>query len=153
MKASPTTLVAAGFFCAGSRWTSRSGDECRGTGVPLYGYGPPFIGTRTMLPELLSSQADSHAEVALPARHNKRVQSVLESLRQSPYPQLACGVSCREHEGVLTLRGRLPRYYLKQMAQELARRVEGVELVVNRIEVEFFHNKEVADARADSQSR
>jgi osmotically-inducible protein OsmY len=44
-------------------------------------------------------------------------------------------VSCEYHEGVMTLRGRLPTYYLKQIAQELVAEVEGVEKVFNRIEV------------------
>lgn len=44
-------------------------------------------------------------------------------------------VSCEYQEGVLTLRGCLPTYYLKQMAQATVARVEGVEHVVNEIEV------------------
>src|SRR5947209_19012856 len=35
-------------------------------------------------------------------------------------------VSCEYREGVLTLRGRLPSYYLKQVAQEAVARVAGV---------------------------
>ena len=44
-------------------------------------------------------------------------------------------VCCEYHEGVMTLRGRLPTYYLKQIAQELVAEVEGVQKVFNRIEV------------------
>jgi osmotically-inducible protein OsmY len=36
---------------------------------------------------------------------------------------------------VVYLHGCLPSYYLKQLAQELANRVEGVHHVINRIEV------------------
>jgi osmotically-inducible protein OsmY len=44
-------------------------------------------------------------------------------------------VSCEFREGVLTLRGCLPTYYLKQMAQTEVARVAGVQRVVNEIEV------------------
>jgi hypothetical protein len=44
-------------------------------------------------------------------------------------------VSCEYHEGVLTLRGCLPSYYLKQMAQTAVARLDGVQRIVNEIEV------------------
>ena len=44
-------------------------------------------------------------------------------------------VTCRYHEGVLLLYGQLPSYYLKQLAQEAVRNLEGVEEIINRIEV------------------
>jgi osmotically-inducible protein OsmY len=44
-------------------------------------------------------------------------------------------VSCRACDGVVSLHGCLPSYYLKQVAQELASGVEGARLVINRIEV------------------
>ena len=44
-------------------------------------------------------------------------------------------VSCEFHEGGLRLRGRLPSYYQKQLAQEAVVRLEGVHQVVNEIEV------------------
>jgi osmotically-inducible protein OsmY len=44
-------------------------------------------------------------------------------------------VSCEYNEGVLTLRGCLPTYYLKQMAQTAVARVDGVQRIVNEIEV------------------
>lgn len=45
------------------------------------------------------------------------------------------GVRCDFHEGVLTLRGRVPSYYLKQIAQTLVRTLDRVELIENRLEV------------------
>lgn len=39
------------------------------------------------------------------------------------------------HEGILTLRGRVSSFYLKQIAQSLVQRLEGVERIVNRVEV------------------
>ena len=44
-------------------------------------------------------------------------------------------VTCEFYEGAIILRGHLPTYYLKQMAQTLAAQVAGVQQVDNRIEV------------------
>lgn len=38
-------------------------------------------------------------------------------------------------DGVLTLRGRVPSFYLKQTAQTLAAKVDGVRQVVNLVDV------------------
>jgi osmotically-inducible protein OsmY len=56
------------------------------------------------------------------------------ALRGSPYLALR-NVACDGHDGVLTLRGCLPTYYLKQVAQAIVARVDGVQQVVNEIEV------------------
>jgi hypothetical protein len=55
-------------------------------------------------------------------------------LRSHPYQALRA-VSCEYREGVLVLHGRLPTYYFKQIAQEVAGAVAGVARVDNRIEV------------------
>ena len=55
-------------------------------------------------------------------------------LRKSGYHELHL-VWCDFHEGVLTLRGRVSSFYLKQVAQELIRRLDCVEEVNNRLEV------------------
>jgi len=44
-------------------------------------------------------------------------------------------VLCEAHAGSVRLRGRLPSYYLKQMAQSLVADIEGVGRVVNLIEI------------------
>jgi osmotically-inducible protein OsmY len=44
-------------------------------------------------------------------------------------------VSCVALDGVVSLHGCLPSYYLKQVAQEIAAGVDGARCVVNRIEV------------------
>ena len=44
-------------------------------------------------------------------------------------------VSCDARHGVVSLRGCLPTYYLKQVAQAVAAEVEGVRCVVNLIKV------------------
>ena len=58
-----------------------------------------------------------------------------QGLRSSPYSALK-HVSCDCQGGVLVLRGRLPTYYLKQIAQEVvAHQFDKVERLENRIEV------------------
>jgi osmotically-inducible protein OsmY len=55
-------------------------------------------------------------------------------LRRNAYVALK-NISCEYRDGVLTLHGCLPTYYMKQLAQEAVARVEGVARVENRIEV------------------
>jgi osmotically-inducible protein OsmY len=56
------------------------------------------------------------------------------SLRSSPHRVLR-KVLCLCDNGVLLLQGLLPSFYYKQLAQEAVARVEGVNQVVNEIEV------------------
>lgn len=44
-------------------------------------------------------------------------------------------VLCQYHEGVLVLQGRLTSFFHAQLAQEAVAKIEGVERVVNQIEV------------------
>jgi hypothetical protein len=44
-------------------------------------------------------------------------------------------VSCEYQQGRLILRGLLPTYYLKQLAQEVVARIDGAIQVVNEINV------------------
>lgn len=55
-------------------------------------------------------------------------------LRESPYRELR-DVSCDFHEGVLTLQGRVPSFFLKQVAQSIVFVMERVEIINNRIDV------------------
>ena len=61
-------------------------------------------------------------------------QSVEVRLRHSSYFELR-SVFCECHEGVLTLQGRVPSYYLKQLAQALLAELPGVAQIDNRVEV------------------
>ena len=62
-------------------------------------------------------------------------QAVAErGLRSSRYSALK-HVSCDYQGGVLVLRGCLPSYYLKQVAQEVVARLEGVQAIDNQIQV------------------
>ncbi len=55
-------------------------------------------------------------------------------LRSNPYLALK-NVSCDLLDGVLVLRGCLPTYYLKQVAQEAVSSLEGVQRIDNQIQV------------------
>jgi osmotically-inducible protein OsmY len=44
-------------------------------------------------------------------------------------------VDCCFQNGVLTLRGRVPSFYLKQMAQSVLANLEGVDRIDNRVDV------------------
>jgi osmotically-inducible protein OsmY len=44
-------------------------------------------------------------------------------------------VFCKYDDGVLVLRGRLNSFFHSQLAQEAVRKIEGVERIVNQIEV------------------
>ena len=71
-------------------------------------------------------------------RSQKIVETAQDRLCRSPYTLLKM-ISCDYDEGVLFLRGRLPNYHHKQMAQETVRRLDGVSQIVNEIEVEPLH--------------
>ncbi len=57
-----------------------------------------------------------------------------ERLRSSPYRALRA-VLCECDQGILLLRGHLPSFYYKQLAQEAVARVQGVSQVINEIKV------------------
>jgi osmotically-inducible protein OsmY len=61
-------------------------------------------------------------------------ERIRTQLQGNPYHALRF-ISWDYRDGVLTLHGRLPTYHLKQMAQAAVAAVEGVERVLNRIEV------------------
>ncbi len=44
-------------------------------------------------------------------------------------------LKCNAVEGVLFIEGKVPSFYLKQTAQSLVQSIEGVERVINRLEV------------------
>jgi hypothetical protein len=70
-------------------------------------------------------------------RANERQVAQAEAqsrLRNSGYQELHL-VSCDLHEGVLTLRGRVSSFYLKQVAQTLICGLDTVAEVNNRLEV------------------
>ncbi|MHC4399736.1 MAG: BON domain-containing protein [Planctomycetota bacterium] len=62
------------------------------------------------------------------------VKAAKECLRRSPYSRVR-NVSCNYEGGVLVLRGRLPSFYHKQLAQEAVADIDGVMRVINNTEV------------------
>ncbi|TWU05823.1 BON domain-containing protein [Stieleria varia] len=75
-------------------------------------------------------------------RSNDR-QSVEDALREQlalsgRRPLLRIDCSCDSNRCVLS--GRVPSYFLKQVAQEIARGIEGVNVIENRIEVFAAHD-------------
>jgi hypothetical protein len=57
-------------------------------------------------------------------------------LCQSPYLELR-RIHCELREGMAILHGKVSNFYLKQLAQELVKKVDDVELVVNRVDVAY----------------
>lgn len=60
--------------------------------------------------------------------------SVRRSFAALHYPELN-QIACEAKQGQVTLRGNVRSYYLKQMAQEVARRIPGVRRVTNDVQV------------------
>jgi len=69
-----------------------------------------------------------------PLRFRKTAEAARECLTTSPYQPLR-RILCECDRGILVLKGRLPSFYYKQLAQEAVARVRGVARVVNEIEV------------------
>jgi osmotically-inducible protein OsmY len=64
-----------------------------------------------------------------------RVEELAECrLREAAHSFARC-VSCEYREECLILRGQVPTYYLKQVAQTAVARIPGVQKVDNQIEV------------------
>ena len=57
-----------------------------------------------------------------------------QHIANSPYRELQ-RISCATDNGVLVLNGQVSSFYLKQVAQEIARKAEGVHAIANRLEV------------------
>jgi osmotically-inducible protein OsmY len=83
------------------------------------------------------------ARTATPPRHSglpaQRREEVVEAcaaaqLRRSGYSEIR-HVTCRFHEGILCLRGRVSSYYLKQIAQTIVLELENVRETNNQLEV------------------
>lgn len=66
---------------------------------------------------------------------------IQDRFHRSPYLPLR-RIECRLDDGVLVLRGRVPTYYLKQLAQTICRSLIGIRLVVNELRVDFPNRRE-----------
>ncbi len=73
--------------------------------------------------------------VVLETQDSREVVEVAEEyLRKSPYSTIR-NLVCEYDGGVLLLRGQVPSFYDKQLAQEAVSRVGGVVQIVNHVEV------------------
>jgi hypothetical protein len=81
-----------------------------------------------------SDGAGAIYSASVPPVPNALLGAVRRRLQESSHRALL-RIECYDHEGVVTLQGRVPSYYLKQVAQELVGRVPGVEAVSNYLEV------------------
>lgn len=75
--------------------------------------------------------------VLSPSTQSSSILEVVQRrLRESSYYYLRT-ISCAFDDGVLTLRGRVPSFYLKQTVQAMAEKVEGVRQVINLVDVSY----------------
>lgn len=65
------------------------------------------------------------------------LQRVDSAIRMSPH---LCGhqVLCQEESGIVVLHGRVGSFFQKQMAQEALKRLDGVEKVINELQVDWM---------------
>ena len=76
------------------------------------------------------------AERATESVHPPSATADLAQRRLHSNPYLALkNISCDLLDGVLVLRGCLPTYYLKQIAQEAVAHLKGVERLDNQIQI------------------
>ena len=86
--------------------------------------------------------------IAIPRVKRKRILdshcialAAEERLRQSLYSSLQ-DITCEcDEAGILFLRGQVPTFFEKQLAQEAVLHVQGVAQVVNQVEVEDASTK------------
>jgi osmotically-inducible protein OsmY len=57
-----------------------------------------------------------------------------EKLLHTSYPEIR-HLICEFHEGILSLRGRVSSFYMKQQAQAALKGLKGVERIMNHLEV------------------
>jgi osmotically-inducible protein OsmY len=70
-----------------------------------------------------------------PAKIEKAAQNRLAKTGYLPLK----AITCNFHGGTLILRGEVPSYYHKQIAQEAMRKVHSVQIIVNQIKVWSQH--------------
>lgn len=80
------------------------------------------------------------------SQRNEIVIGALQRLRSCHNFELK-RIHCTAHSGNLILRGQVSSYYLKQLAQEVLRSLNGVQRIVNNIEVIYV----IMDSRENDQ--
>jgi len=81
-------------------------------------------------------------ETSVPTKERSVEKKVEQSVQQQfdacPYAFIFRNVSAHFEDGLLTLIGRLPTFYLKQCLQELLRNTENVKQISNEVDVVNF---------------
>ena len=80
-----------------------------------------------------ATELETRSSLALLATHPIAAEAE-RILCESGYGDLR-RLRCDCHDGVISIRGRLPSFFLKQMAQTLVSRLSGVRRVNNQIKV------------------
>ena len=76
----------------------------------------------------------------IPVMRDAAVQCEAQNLLERSNYLALRRLQCEFREGKLVLTGRVPTYYLKQVAQTLVRHVPNVRRIDNRIDVAEFWN-------------
>lgn len=74
------------------------------------------------------------------------------AIRQNPH-LIGHQVFCQHEQGIVVLHGRVKSFFQKQMAQEALKRLEGVEKVINELEVEWMSRLGGPTPRVSSSTR
>jgi osmotically-inducible protein OsmY len=74
------------------------------------------------------------------AAHSGVAENAERRLKSSPHAALR-SITCEVEDDALVLRGRVMSFYLKQLAQETVRTIDGVGLVINVVEVMHEPNR------------
>lgn len=90
--------------------------------------------TQTVTRAKTPSQRQEEAVQTRISTDKRAADEAQRGLQASSYPALR-RISCEHHEGMLVLRGKVPTFYMKQLAQEAVRKIEGVGAIVNSLEV------------------
>jgi hypothetical protein len=77
----------------------------------------------------IASKTDGEKRARIEALARRRLSS------RCPYAFYFRYISCSYDHGVLTLHGRLPSFYLKQVLQTMLNNVDGVERIDNQVDV------------------
>jgi osmotically-inducible protein OsmY len=94
-----------------------------------------MLATIAFADDTLVFAGNSASLVADLAGDAETARCVQSRLCRSGYAALRANVNCDCRNGVLTLVGNLPSFFLAQVAQSVALHAPGVEHVVNRIRV------------------
>jgi len=66
---------------------------------------------------------------------SRQITANAQRLLEEPLLSASRQIELEYREGILFLRGHLPSFYQKQLAQEAIRNLDGVNQIVNKIEV------------------